>query len=511
MTGLSRWGAVILGTTCAASGAFAQSITTERVASGLNRPVHATHAPGDFDRLFIVEKRGVIKALDLNTGVVNSTLFLDIDNRVVNLSGNFDERGLLSVAFHPDFQNNGYLYVYYIDTVTGIDTIIDRYQVTSDPNNVDESTRQQVLRFDQPQTNHNGGWMDFGPDGYLYISSGDGGGGGDDDSGHTPGIGNGQDKNNLLGAMLRIDVDGDDFPGDASANYAIPASNPFVNAAGADEIWAYGLRNAWRPSFDSLTGDLYIADVGQGAFEEVNFQPAGSAGGENWGWRCYEGNATFNTVNCSDASAYDFPFYTYTRGGSPFRCSITGGIVYRGCAIPSLDGLYFFADYCSDQIWTVRYDGSGGFTEFTDRTAQLDPPGVFENITDIVSFAEDAYGEIYIVEQSGTTSGEIYKIISNDGPFTDCDENGVEDACELLDGTASDANMNGIIDACDASCPGDVDGNGATNTADITFAVSNLGAGAMGATGTPGDADGNGATTTADITFIVSNLGCDIN
>lgn len=506
-----RWSAVILGVACAAASAVGQSITTERVASGLNRPVYATHAPGDFDRLFIVEKRGVIKALDLNTGVVSPTLFLDIDNRVVNLSGNFDERGLLSVAFHPDFQNNGYLYVYYTDTVSGIDTIVDRYQVTNDPNNVDESTRQQVLRLDQPQTNHNGGWMDFGPDGYLYISSGDGGGGGDDDFGHTPGIGNGQDKNNLLGAMLRIDVDGDDFADDTSANYAIPASNPFVNADGADEIWAYGLRNAWRPSFDSLTGDLYIADVGQSAFEEVNFQPAGSAGGENWGWRCFEGDATFNTVNCESAANYDFPFFTYARGGSPFRCSITGGIVYRGCAIPGLDGLYFFSDYCSDQIWTVRYNGSGGFTEFNDRTAQLAPSDPFQNITDIVSFAEDAYGELYIVEQSGTTSGEIYKIVSTEGLVNDCDANGIEDGCELLDGSATDDNMNGVIDACDATCAGDVDGSGNTTTADITFAVSNLGAGSFGATGTPGDADGDGLTQTADITFIVSNLGCDVN
>ena len=373
------------------------ALTTVRVASNLDHVVFATYAPSDYTRLFIVEKQGRIKVLNLKTGVVNATLFLNIDGLVGGGLSTNDERGLLGLAFHPGYQNNGFFYVDYTDNSGR--TTIRRYSVSGDPEVADPASGVTLLSIFQPFVNHNGGWIGFGPnDGYLYISMGDGGSGGD------PGNRAQDITNQLLGKMLRIDVDGDNGPG---GNYGIPPDNPFVDKVGDDEIWAYGLRNPWRSSFDRATGDLYIADVGQNAWEEIDFQPANSTGGENYGWRCYEGDHPFNTGGCPPAGTMVFPIHEYSHA---FGFSITGGYVYRGCAIPTLDGTYFFADYVSARLWSFTYDGNN-VLNFTEVSAELSPSSDGFIINQISSFGEDALGELYIVDQGFGTSGQVFKII----------------------------------------------------------------------------------------------------
>ncbi len=374
------------------------TLSSERVITGLARPVMVCAPPGDTDRLFVVEQRsgstGRIRIFDLNSNQLLSTPFLSL---TVSTSS---EQGLLGMAFHPDYANNGYFFINY--TNSSGSTIISRYQVhSSNPNLANTSSAQTVMTISQPYTNHNGGWLGFSPiDGYLYIGTGDGGSAGD------PGN-RGQDITNQgLAKMLRIDVD--------SLPYSSPADNPFVGITGDEEIWAYGLRNPWRCAFDSLTGDLYMADVGQNAWEEVHVQSASSSGGENYGWRCYEGNHSYNTSGCQPSSTMVFPVHEFSHGGSPYRCSITGGNVYRGNQIPDLQGTYFFADYCSNQIWSFRWDGSDGHTQYEDRTSELSPNA--GAIGSISGFGEDGAGEIYVCDLNG---GEVFKIIP-DAPTGAC-------------------------------------------------------------------------------------------
>ncbi|MCA9292291.1 MAG: PQQ-dependent sugar dehydrogenase [Phycisphaerales bacterium] len=413
---------------CALAGATegATALTAERIVFGMSRPVLVTHAPGDTSRIFVVEQRsgtiGRIRIIELGTDTLLPTPFLEISPVATG-----SEQGLLGLAFDPDYDTNGYFYVNYTDS--SWNTRIVRYQVSAgDPNVANAASATPVLSITQPDSNHNGGWLAFGPDGYLYIAQGDGG------SGFDPwgSFGNGQNTNVLLGKLLRIDPSGDDFPGDATRNYAIPPDNPFVGVSGADEIWAYGLRNPWRNSFDRETGDLYIADVGQNVIEEIDFQPASSTGGENYGWRCMEGLDCTTLSGCTcNAPTLELPFQTYTHGGAPFRCSITGGYVYRGCAIPDLRGTYFYADYCSNQIWSLRYDGMT-VTEFMDRSAELDTPAF--TINSITSFGEDAFGEMYICD----LGGEIYRIIPEPGQLGDC--------CAIAQ---ADVDHNGIVNLVD--------------------------------------------------------------
>ncbi len=368
-------------------------LTTVLVASGLDQPLYVTHAPGDHARVFIVEQGGKIKIL--KGGDLLPTPFLNIASVVKN-SG---ERGLLGLAFHPGYATNGEFYVNYSRGADGA-TMIARYTVSEDPD-LANPTGEIILVIPQPYTNHNGGWMDFGPDGYLYISTGDGG------DGEDP-LQTGQNNvGDLLGNMLRIDVNGDDFPGNSLLNYAIPPSNPFVGIEGEDEIWSYGLRNAWRCAFDSELGDLYMGDVGQSAREEINFQPASSIGGENYGWRCLEGTicTTFGACQCEALDTVP-PTYEYDQDPLTAACSVTGGEVYRGCAIPDLQGTYFFADFCSADIWSLRMV-NGVATDFRNRTAELDPAGV-SRIEWISSFGRDADGEIYICDLFGNN---VFKIV----------------------------------------------------------------------------------------------------
>jgi glucose/arabinose dehydrogenase len=378
-------------------------MTTQRVASGLLDPVYVTAPAGDAERLFIVEQNGVIKIL--KNGTVLARPFLDIQHRVNNGG---TEQGCLGLAFHPDYATNGYLYVYFIGGTGAGVSRIRRFTVSTDPDSAVDASIHNILQFNQPFTNHNGGQIAFGPDGYLYFGSGDGG------SANDPN-GNGQNGMTLLGKMLRIDVDGDDFPLDDAKNYAIPPDNPFVSDPNVlDEIWARGMRNPYRWSFDSATGDMYIGDVGQECWEEIDFQPASSTGGENYGWRITEGTHCFvpsNPFNCNQPQTCSAglvnPIREYNHASDGFSCSVTGGYVYRGSAIPSMQGHYFYADFCSDQIYTFRYNGS--VQDLQNRTTQLDPPGAL-SIANISAFGQDGLGELYIVELHAS-NGEVFKII----------------------------------------------------------------------------------------------------
>ncbi len=354
------------------------SLSLELVATGLNRPVAITHAGDGSGRLFLTLQAGQILIYD-GTQVL-STPFLDI-SALVSCCG---ERGLLSVAFHPDYEHNGFFYVNYTNTLG--DTVIARYTVSADPNVADPNSALILLTIAQPFANHNGGQLQFGPDGYLYIGMGDGGSGGDpQNNAQNPGV--------LLGKLLRIDVD-------HGTPYSIPPDNPFVdNPEVRDEIWALGLRNPWRFSFDRLTGDLFIGDVGQNDWEEVDFQPANSAGGENYGWRLMEGNHCFNPpVNCNNGSLI-LPILEYSHS---LGCSITGGYRYRGTRNPQFYGTYFYGDYCAGRIWGATGDENGQWT-----TTEL-----LDTDFSISTFGEDEAGEIYLAHLA-TNNGAIYRLVGN--------------------------------------------------------------------------------------------------
>jgi glucose/arabinose dehydrogenase len=431
-----------------------------RVATGVSSPLFATSAPGDRSRLFIVERTGGIRILNLQTGAVQATPFLTIPD--VSTDG---EGGLLGVAFHPNFFKQGQpgYGKFYVDLTTNstTQTHIREYQVSpTDPNLADARSAREILSFSQPQTNHKGGWLGFSPNNqYLYIATGDGGGTDDNDTGHNAMTGNGQDKNTLLGKMLRIDPTGDDFPADATKNYSIPASNPFAGAtAGADEIWAYGLRNPFRNSFDRATGDLWIGDVGQSAREEIDFEPANSPGGVNYGWRLREGFIATPTGGVGGTcSGCTDPVYDYQHVSGQFGGTVvTGGYVYRG-PDPSVQGTYFFLDSrntgstTDDNYWTLN---------------PADPIGTVANINSLLtantgthqfpsSFGEDAVGNLYITY---LTSGEVYRIATAhipgdydyDGDVDTADYNVWRATVGLVSTTASaDGNGNGVVDAAD--------------------------------------------------------------
>lgn len=344
---------------------------------GFLKPVDIAHA-GD-SRLFIVERDGRIKIMT-DSMTVLPTPFLDI-NGPVNSAGS--EQGLLGLAFDPDYANNGRFYVNYtFGSGAGV-TRISRFTVSADPNVADLNSEEVIYTATQSATNHNGGDIAFGPDGYLYIGFGDGGGAGDIPN-------NAQTLSNPLGDMLRIDVS--QAPG-----YTIPPDNPWVGTTDTlPEIWASGLRNPWRWGFDQLTGDLWIGDVGQGAIEEVDLYPAGSPAGPNFGWRCYEGNLTYNTLNCLGSSNYVFPVAEKDHSNDGW-CSVIGGRVYRGSQYPRLEGQYIYTDYCAGQFYGLSPDGMNGWNELLLHSAGAG----------YAVIAEDVNGELYA---ANTNNGDIRKI-----------------------------------------------------------------------------------------------------
>ncbi len=366
------------GTTCTAGAPLdgTPPLTSQRVVAGLNAPVDIQTPRGDLNRIFIVEQGGRI--LILSHGAIVTTPFLNISDRI-STGG---EQGLLGLAFHPRFMENGRFFVNYTDR-SG-DTHVAEFRSSGDL--ADPSTERTLLRVDQPFSNHNGGGLSFGNDGLLYIGLGDGGSAGDPQN-------NAQNLTTLLGKMLRIDVD-------AAQPYGVPGDNPFVGSPGLmREIWAYGLRNPWRFAFDRATGDLFIGDVGQGDREEVDIGFQTRNGGENYGWRITEGSRCYNPAfNCGTAGI-TFPVVEYDHNAG---CSITGGVVYRGCRLPGYAGTYFYGDFCSGLIRSFRVQNG----QVTDQRDWTDTLG--RNIDNISGFGVDNDGEAYILDYA---DGELYKIV----------------------------------------------------------------------------------------------------
>lgn len=398
------------------TGAAQAQLQGELVAS-VSSPVFVTHANDGSGRIFVVQQNGLIRIVDSDGNLLASS-FLNISDRVT--SGG--ERGLLGLAFHPDYaiegaDGEGKFYVNYTTTSGGSRTVISEFSVFDvDPDIADSTSERVLLEIAQPFSNHNGGWIGFGPDGYLYISMGDGGSGGD------PGN-RAANLSVLLGKMLRIDIDNQD-PG---LEYAIPGDNPWNDAdtTTRGEIYHYGLRNAWRNSFDRDNGDFWIADVGQNAWEEINHN-VGNTPGLFYGWRCREGLVQYSTGSCG-VTGWTDPQYVYNHGEG---CSVTGGYIYRGCAMSEeYKGLYFFADYCTGTIWTL--DPSDSYTRSTQFSAGFG----------VTSFGEDEDGEIYY-----TRGSAVYKIVDPNAP--DDDNNGIPDGCETC---AADFTGDGMLDFFDLS------------------------------------------------------------
>lgn len=359
----------------------------EELISGLSSPVRLVAPEGD-SRLFVVQRNGRIQLF--NQAGQSLGTFLDISDQTTTGG----ERGCLGLAFPPDYSATGRFYVSFTD-LSG-DSRIARFLV--DPENSNRalpSSQENLLVVDQPEGNHNGGHIEFGADGMLYFGLGDGGGAGDQDN-------NAQNPLLLLGKMLRLDVS-------PQTGYSIPSDNPFLDSETRDEIWATGLRNPWCFSFDRITGDLYIADVGQGQLEEIDIQPASSTGGENYGWRLMEGTNCYNpSVLCNDGTLV-LPVFEYDHNGFPSRCSISGGYVYRGESIPAMQGYYLFSDYCSNQIWALKWNVNEGLIGYVDLTSEMTPSGGFGAV---VSFGQDGFGELYIID----IAGKIFRIVGAASP-----------------------------------------------------------------------------------------------
>ncbi|GJM24359.1 MAG: hypothetical protein DHS20C16_07740 [Phycisphaerae bacterium] len=431
--------------------ARATDLTTVRLTAGLTRPVFVTSPPGDNDRIFIVEQRsgsvGRIRIFNLNTNTLNSTPFLTVPSVA---TGN--EQGLLGLAFDPDYDTNGRFFIYYIQSGGSGTSRVATGTVSSNPD-VANTSLTNILSLSQTFSNHNGGWIGFGPDGMLYVALGDGG------SGCDP-FQAAQTTTNLFGSILRLDVS-------AGTSYSIPPDNPFTGGPERDEIWHYGLRNPYRCSFDRLTDELYIGDVGQGAREEIDIVPGDSKGGENYGWDCKEGfiNATASCgapfgCSTSDPDLLD-PVHDYSNTGFGSNCAVTGGSVYRGCAIPDLRGTYFFGDSCgAGSVWSFKYQGTPN-PAITTWTNQLD--AVVGNVDNVVSISEDANGELYICD----LAGEVFKIVADgavDAPTpSDYDNDGDVDGVDTVGfrdcmGGPGDSYTNCLCDVFDTDdTDGDVD------------------------------------------------------
>jgi glucose/arabinose dehydrogenase len=382
--------ALLVSAAPAVPGGIDLGVSAQLYAEGLAEPVDIafTGLPGD-TRMFVVERDGRIKIVQSN-GTVLATPFLDIDDRV--MAENYTEEGLLGLAFAPNYAESGHFYVYY--TTNQGNNRVARYQVSTN-SNVALTTETEIITLSHPtHRNHNGGDLNFGPDDYLYLAPGDGGGG-DDDFGGSPSLDNdAQRLNSLLGKVLRLNVTG-------VPTYTIPISNPFTLTPGARaEIWAWGLRNPWRFSFDMATGDMYIGDVGQQSREEISRQPANSPGGENYGWRCYEGAEQHITAGCDLSDPFVMPVFDYGRS---LGSTVTGGFVYRGSDYPSLDGYYFFADYGSARFWALH----------TGTLVATDLGRLLGDGANPSTFGQDPQGEIYVADFG---SGDIYRLVGPAAP-----------------------------------------------------------------------------------------------
>lgn len=355
------------------------AVNLTRGTGGLDLPVQIAEAGDGSGRLFVVEQRGRVRIVQ--NGTLLTTPFLDITDRV-SCCG---ERGLLSVAFPPSFADTGRFYVNYTD-LSG-DTVVARYHLGAQPDVADASSEQIVLTVNQPYANHNGGQLAFGPgDGFLYVGMGDGGSAGDPQD-------RAQDPSSLLGKLLRIDVETGN-----PQTYTVPATNPYTQTVGfRPEIWALGLRNPWRFSFDPDTGDLFIGDVGQNRYEEVDYQPAASRGGENYGWRIMEGSHCFEPPVCNP-SGLVLPVAEYGHGDG--NCSISGGVVYRGGDYPDLDGIYLFADYCSGRIWGLKQNAASWQSDL-----------LYDAPFRITGFGADEAGNIWLTEYAGAPDGALHRVI----------------------------------------------------------------------------------------------------
>ena len=350
----------------------------ETTAKGLNQPTAVTSDGVNAGRLYILEKGGVI--VIEQDGKVSGTPFLDITD---NVGSSGSEQGLLGLAFHLDYQNSRFFYVDYTDR--NGNTVIARYTAASNGLTADPGSAKQILKIDQPFANHNGGQLAFGPDGMLYIGMGDGGSQGDPN-------GNGQNTNVLLGKILRIDVDHGD-------PYAIPTDNPFASGEGGKaEVWDFGFRNPWRFSFDRQTGDLYVGDVGQAKWEEIDYIAAGTKGGLNFGWNIMEGAHCYSPATNCDQSGLVLPVSEFDHGSG---CSVIGGYVYRGSQFPQINGVYFYTDYCSGIVWALTHDASGSWTTTRVISSQSSYAGYS-------SFGEDLSGELYITDLA---NGALYHLV----------------------------------------------------------------------------------------------------
>jgi glucose/arabinose dehydrogenase len=526
------------------SSACAQALTlkADRVISGLSQPLYLTSPVGDVNRVYIVQQgssaapaNARIRAFGVQPTGTYTDLGVFFQATGVAVGGAGSERGLLGLAFHPNFltDTNGYFWINYTRSGDGATVIARGRRNGPASSNVALTTLETVLIIGQPASNHNGGWIGFGPDGFLYVNMGDGGGGNDNvpiDASATP-TGNARDLfGNLLGKILRLDVDGPDnipgnadddgFPADSNRLYTIPPNNPFAGPGDTrdDEIYTFGMRNPWRSSFDRATGEMWIADVGQDVREEINVIPSGDQPIRDFGWRCLEGTRVTGLGGCSPlptGTVTPIMEYGHTSLIAPttiLGCSITGGYVYRGPGIPCLQGTYFFADFCSNDIWSFRRTTGSSFVELTNRTAQLDPVGTIA-INSITSFGEDALGELYIVDQGG----EVFKIGANGFSGPDCNSNGQPDACDIRLGVATDTNSNGIPDSCEGPICDSLDFNRDTlfpdsGDLDDFIAVLGGGPGACSTFPTPGcsDLDFNNDglfPDSTDLDAFVSRLG----
>lgn len=351
-----------------------QAFTWQVVADGFDQPVALLDAMDGSGRLFVVERSGLVRILQ--DGDVLPTPFLNLQDQI-GMTGS-TSAGVLGMAFHPDFSENGLFFIHY--TNSSGQSVIARFQATADLSSGDPITERRLLEIDYPIGEHKGGDLVFGPDGYLYISIGDGGGPGNGDQ-----AGNAQNPETLLGSILRIDVDGED-------PYAIPPVNPFASGGGRPEIWVYGLRNSWRFSFDRLTGDLFIADVGENAWEEINFLPAGTGGGSNFGWNYFEGTHRYQGQPPPGLMLIE-PIFQYDHNQG---CSIVGGVVYRGQALPEWQGIYLYGDYCQGHVWALLRHPDGSL----ENQLHEKVPAY------ITAFGQDQAGEVYLVD----IGGEIFKL-----------------------------------------------------------------------------------------------------